>query len=1469
MVQSIQEAPARTFTLGDAPELQTAAGGQWVQAWVKPGTSIMHKADVTNSLESWTALKYTQLIPSSLVGGDIYRGDLGVSGQSAATSSVKQEIDGKEAIRFELAQSATAVSLDLSRLYSSDDGTAFNEGGRVRLFAANGDLVSESFFTGSNTGGTQHVDVQAASLFKSVEISAGVLRGDGSFSHGGYADASADAKSGFGSEIFTDGANAQHGSEFLLDKITFEYARPVSTGESYNLAEDVALKGGSVLGNDTDPDGQPLSAMLVSSPSHGALTLNPDGSFVYTPQANYFGPDSFVYRATDGQDVSLSATVALNVKSVNDAPVAGNDKTSTNEDTPVSGNLINGSLGGIDTDADGDTLVIAPVGTISSSKGASVVLNANGTFTYDPRVSSELQALNTGTSVQDSFNYTVSDGNGGTSTATVVVQVAGVTETNTDVLLPSIAPGTELQYFVKFEGNADFGQWLDLGSFSVGLSALAQGGGGLGVGKLNAQDLALVLGASNTAVDLTEALFEGEGFTSVNIEGYKTGAKGELLLVDEYLFENTLVSSVSSGGSGGNLASQVTVNYGKVGFAHIDYDAQGKARDTTGTTFDLGNNASSAGPEARADAVINGKIQELGEQVPLNTERLSYYLNFDGNPAHWVELDALSLGFSNSGTFQGAGKTHAADVNFSLGSNELTNVLTSDLLKGTEVAHVAIQVYTPDFKGGADVLVESYAFDNVLFNSLSTSSGGTSNISFAYERFAQTHIGRDSKGIALPANKLGWDLVDNEQSTPAAALAKSDVLPTVPGDVLRYIIKFEGAGLSADWLELSSFSTGIASTGGLGALGVTPGKVSAQDLSFVLGASNTAVAVTEALLNGAHITNVNIEGYRTNGGTFQLVDEYLFTDVLATSIGSNSNGQTNLFNAISVNYGSYGYAHQPYGANGKTDGSARVVGWDFIEGKGGQPADGKPTGAAFLEGNKLGEQALGGSGLHTYIKFDGSAGWLELSGLSVAGISNSGTAALGGGKLSFQDIFVTLGSSSELPNLVGWLAAGKELSHAEIEVYGGNLQNGKATLVDEYRFDGVLLTSLNAGATSGGNAVNVSFAYERFTELHTGISSSGKLLPVESYGWDLLKNSDTTVSNALDKVSSGQVEVPSSTGGLDYYIRIGDSSGKGGDWLELAAFSTGVYNTSILGNGGFNTGKSQAQDFSFTLGSSKTGVDLTELLLKGDGPITVNVEGYRRGQDGNLQLVDEYLLGNAFVTSVASGGSNGQGLTSNFSVDYGKLGYSHVPYDDSGKSGKATGTTWDFDLGKSSQGPATNSEAAADVANAKLGEQVPVGATGLAYYVKFDGAEGWLDLAAFSLSLSRPSTDGVGGPSIGKVSALDVAMTLGGSGELVGLTELLTQGKQLANVEVEVYASGSKGQRVLVDEYKFENVYMTSFQTSQDVSNNISFSYEKFTETHIGANANGKAMTPDIAGWDFLLGQVYTAPFAGVPDLFG
>ncbi|MDF0597694.1 cadherin-like domain-containing protein, partial [Psychromarinibacter halotolerans] len=191
---------------------------------------------------------------------------------------------------------------------------------------------------------------------------------------------------------------------------------PAAADDSYVTDEDtslvISLPG--VLANDTDVDGDPLSSIVETGPSNGSLTLNPDGSFTYTPDANFNGSDSFTYLVDDGNGGTDSATVTLTVNAVNDDPVATDDSYVTDEDTSL---VI--SLPGVlanDTDIDGDTL--SSIVATGPSNGT-LSLNPDGSFTYDP------DADFNGT---DSFTYLVDDGNGGTDTATVSLTVNAVND---------------------------------------------------------------------------------------------------------------------------------------------------------------------------------------------------------------------------------------------------------------------------------------------------------------------------------------------------------------------------------------------------------------------------------------------------------------------------------------------------------------------------------------------------------------------------------------------------------------------------------------------------------------------------------------------------------------------------------------------------------------------------------------------------------------------------------------------------------------------------------------------------------------------------------------------------------------------------------------------------------------------------------------------------------------------------------
>ncbi len=200
--------------LGDAPaSLGSNNKNGWIDAWAKPGVGIQHKADITNASEAWSAVSKNSLGSSLLSGGDIFGGDLGVSGQSAATSAVKQEIDGREALRITLPELAGEATINLSRFYQHDDGSQVNsESGLLQAFKASA-LVGELNFTADSATGNKSINLQIAEGFDSLVLTAGDYN-DSHFAYGAYAK----DDGSFGTDPYLAGA-ALHGSDFLVDVV--------------------------------------------------------------------------------------------------------------------------------------------------------------------------------------------------------------------------------------------------------------------------------------------------------------------------------------------------------------------------------------------------------------------------------------------------------------------------------------------------------------------------------------------------------------------------------------------------------------------------------------------------------------------------------------------------------------------------------------------------------------------------------------------------------------------------------------------------------------------------------------------------------------------------------------------------------------------------------------------------------------------------------------------------------------------------------------------------------------------------------------------------------------------------------------------------------------------------------------------------------------------------------------------------
>ena len=188
---------------------------------------------------------------------------------------------------------------------------------------------------------------------------------------------------------------------------------PAATDDTVTVDEDAATDvTGQLLANDSDADGDSLAVSAASNASGGSVGFDA-GSVTFTPAADDCGTGvgSFDYDISDGNGGSDSASVTVDVTCLNDAPVAVDDSASGTEDMPATIDPVD--LLTNDTDADlADTLAVSGA---SNPSGGSVVLD-NGTITFTPDVN---------LCVPDAagFDYDISDGNGGTDTGHVAVDL--------------------------------------------------------------------------------------------------------------------------------------------------------------------------------------------------------------------------------------------------------------------------------------------------------------------------------------------------------------------------------------------------------------------------------------------------------------------------------------------------------------------------------------------------------------------------------------------------------------------------------------------------------------------------------------------------------------------------------------------------------------------------------------------------------------------------------------------------------------------------------------------------------------------------------------------------------------------------------------------------------------------------------------------------------------------------------------
>ncbi|MCC4214765.1 Ig-like domain-containing protein, partial [Leeuwenhoekiella parthenopeia] len=198
-----------------------------------------------------------------------------------------------------------------------------------------------------------------------------------------------------------------------------ENAAPVANDDTAITETGVPVDG-NVLVNDFDPDGDAITVTGNSQPANGTVTVNPDGSFTYTPEPGFVGEDSFTYTVCDSGNPALCSEGRVTIEVVADTAniVVANDDAYFG----FIGDAIEGNVLTNDSDPEGDSFTVT--GNTAPSNGT-VAIGTDGRFTYTPDM---------GYSGTDTFTYTITDAQGATDTATVYISIDPSPNGGNDIL---------------------------------------------------------------------------------------------------------------------------------------------------------------------------------------------------------------------------------------------------------------------------------------------------------------------------------------------------------------------------------------------------------------------------------------------------------------------------------------------------------------------------------------------------------------------------------------------------------------------------------------------------------------------------------------------------------------------------------------------------------------------------------------------------------------------------------------------------------------------------------------------------------------------------------------------------------------------------------------------------------------------------------------------------------------------------
>ncbi len=451
---------------------------------------------------------------------------------------------------------------------------------------------------------------------------------------------------------------------------------PVAQDDAITTDEDTVVTI-DVLANDSDLDGDNLSVTSASA-ENGSVTINADGTLDYTPNANFNGSDTISYAISDGQGGTSTASTIVDVIPVNDSPVVVGETSSTNQETPITIDVLSN-----DSDIEGDELYVQS----ATASNGDVVVNGDGTVIYTPDV---------GYFGSDTITYSVNDGNGGVTLGSVEVTVIEGLPNNAPVAnddLLEAEAGTE-----SYVANVFFTYEDGFVDERIVVNDTDADGDSLSVVSVNGEALV------NGTVTVTGS--NGGEFTVLtNGRVYLDATTGFESLAPGETTETSVSYTITDGNGGYDTANVIVTVRGPFEDIAAEDDAYTVSEDQGVLSLDLlANDTDAVNGEAVTVSAVDGNASGVGVAVAgsaggVFTINANGSASFDTNGDFAYLTDGESAVSSVTYTIEDAdGVTATATVNVTIngsndapeaaddsalvisGSNEVlpTNLLTND-----------------------------------------------------------------------------------------------------------------------------------------------------------------------------------------------------------------------------------------------------------------------------------------------------------------------------------------------------------------------------------------------------------------------------------------------------------------------------------------------------------------------------------------------------------------------------------------------------------------------------------------------------------------------------------------------------------------------------------------------------------------------------------------------------------------------